>query len=320
MIGVQQDFFRAEDEKQLIAFNQSIPLDIKIKKSIGLLQMWSGRCHGPIAISDSGGKDSDCLIMLAKLAGIDFIAHYSNTTIDPPELVRFLRTERKTTIWHTKPVGLLKRCDVKMPPTRKGKWCCQEYKETSIINAPMRVIGVRAEESPRRANLWREVVVDFIDKTKMILCPILYWTNDDVWNFHELYKLSYCELYDDPYFERLGCIGCPATSCTHRKYEFLKWPRFEQAWHKAVCRNWNLWVNVPRKTPKWREPYDGVSQKIKPEPTDKREIRIIDGKEVEGFWSWKRYHAGFETAEDFWKWWVDIPDEQEDQCQSDVLM
>ena len=38
----------------------------------------------PIEISYSGGKDSDVILELAKMAGIKYRAIYKNTTIDPP--------------------------------------------------------------------------------------------------------------------------------------------------------------------------------------------------------------------------------------------
>lgn len=39
---------------------------------------------GPIEISYSGGKDSDVILELAKMAGIPYRAIYKCTTIDPP--------------------------------------------------------------------------------------------------------------------------------------------------------------------------------------------------------------------------------------------
>ena len=39
---------------------------------------------GPIEVSYSGGKDSDVILELAKMAGIPFEAIYKQTTIDPP--------------------------------------------------------------------------------------------------------------------------------------------------------------------------------------------------------------------------------------------
>ena len=40
----------------------------------------------------SGGKDSITIYRLAQLAGVKFDAHYNVTTVDPPELVKFIKT------------------------------------------------------------------------------------------------------------------------------------------------------------------------------------------------------------------------------------
>ena len=42
-------------------------------------------------IAFSGGKDSQCIYHLAVEAGVKFDAHYNLTTVDPPELVRFIK-------------------------------------------------------------------------------------------------------------------------------------------------------------------------------------------------------------------------------------
>ena len=39
----------------------------------------------------SGGKDSQCVYHLAKMAGVKFDAHYNITSVDPPELVQFIK-------------------------------------------------------------------------------------------------------------------------------------------------------------------------------------------------------------------------------------
>ena len=41
----------------------------------------------------SGGKDSCVILALAKMAGINYEAHYNVTSVDPPELVRFIKRE-----------------------------------------------------------------------------------------------------------------------------------------------------------------------------------------------------------------------------------
>lgn len=41
----------------------------------------------------SGGKDSQCIYHLAKMAGVKFDAHYHVTSVDPPELVQFIKAQ-----------------------------------------------------------------------------------------------------------------------------------------------------------------------------------------------------------------------------------
>ena len=104
----------------------------------------------------SGGKDSQCIYHLCQMAGVKFDAHYNVTSVDPPELVQFIKHQypdvifdlpryadgSRITMWN-----LISQKD--MPPTRLARYCCQELKE---CNGEERVIvtGVRWAESPRR--------------------------------------------------------------------------------------------------------------------------------------------------------------------------
>ena len=76
-------------------------------------------------VAFSGGKDSQCIYHLCQLAGVKFDAHYSVASVDPPELVRFIREKypavameiphdkdgNPITMWNLIPQNL-------MPPTR----------------------------------------------------------------------------------------------------------------------------------------------------------------------------------------------------------
>lgn len=44
-------------------------------------------------VAFSGGKDSCVILDLIKLAKVKFDAHLSITTVDPPELIRFVRQQ-----------------------------------------------------------------------------------------------------------------------------------------------------------------------------------------------------------------------------------
>lgn len=107
----------------------------------------------------SGGKDSQCVYHLAKMAGVKFEAHYSVTTVDPKELVRFIKKEYSDVIWDRhygkdgKPMSMLRLiAEHTIPPTRQNRYCCAELKETQGKGRVV-VTGVRWAESTRRKNL-----------------------------------------------------------------------------------------------------------------------------------------------------------------------
>ena len=99
----------------------------------------------------SGGKDSQVLYHLVKLAGVKHKTHMNLTSIDPPEVIRFVKH-------HYPDVELIKpRMSIydmakkkHLLPTRRFRWCCAEYKEMSGVGK-VTLIGVRKQESARRA-------------------------------------------------------------------------------------------------------------------------------------------------------------------------
>lgn len=106
-------------------------------------------------VAFSGGKDSQCVYHLCQMAGVKFDAHYAVTSVDPPELVQFIkehypdawagRHKSGETMWSLIP----KR---RMPPTRVARYCCTELKETGG-EGRVTVTGVRwAESNSRRSN------------------------------------------------------------------------------------------------------------------------------------------------------------------------
>lgn len=109
-------------------------------------------------VAFSGGKDSVVVKALADMAGVKYDAHYSLTSVDPPELVRFIREKYPDVIidkprWpdgkHKTMWNLIPR--KKMPPTRLARYCCQELKE-SAGDGRLTVTGTRWAESVNRKN------------------------------------------------------------------------------------------------------------------------------------------------------------------------
>ncbi len=99
----------------------------------------------------SGGKDSQALYHVVQLAGVKFKAHMNLTSVDPPEVIRFVRTHYPD-VKMAKPNDSIFNIAVKrrILPTMRVRWCCEEYKEMAGAGK-VTLIGIRHSESQRRA-------------------------------------------------------------------------------------------------------------------------------------------------------------------------
>ena len=185
----------------------------------------------------SGGKDSIVCYHLMKMAGVKFKAIYSQTSVDPPELIHYIRKNYKDVIfnkyavdkngvtlnmWNLIPKKLL-------PPTRRVRYCCDILKERTGGPGDHIVLGVRWAESSARSKL---PMIGFFKK-KVMVRPIIDWSHEEVWEFIKLYNIPYCELYDQGW-ERIGCIGCPLGK--NQKKELEQYPKFKEAYIRAFER------------------------------------------------------------------------------------
>ena len=206
----------------------------------------------------SGGKDSVAIYRLAQMAGVHFEAHYQFTTVDPPELVRFIRQNYPQVLIEPPSLSMWQLIPKKqIPPTRKSRYCCEELKERGGKGC-FTVTGVRWEESASRTGRGyaeilgkkapkqiiylncdndelRRQVETCVVKGKRVLNPILDWTTEEVWKFIRNNQISYCDLYDQG-FQRLGCIGCPMTSIRNRIWELRRYPGYQKAYIRAFDR------------------------------------------------------------------------------------
>lgn len=176
----------------------------------------------------SGGKDSVVLYDLAERAGVPCEAHYNVTTIDPPELLCFIRDEYRGRVQWDKPRASFYKLMRKHTalPTRVARWCCEELKERGGDGRVV-LTGVRAEESPTRARYGIVRPCRRAGSNKTLVSPMLHWTTDHVWQYIRERELPYCELYDQGW-TRIGCILCPFEM--HPEKSMERWPRpFERA-------------------------------------------------------------------------------------------
>ena len=99
----------------------------------------------------SAGKDSQALYHIAELAGVKFDAHMNLTSVDPPEVIRFVK-QSYPEVDLIKPKKSIYQYAIEKQilPTMRVRWCCAEYKENAGAGR-VTLIGIRHQESSRRA-------------------------------------------------------------------------------------------------------------------------------------------------------------------------
>lgn len=228
--------------------------------------LWPTIIGGGYFLAFSGGKDSQTLYHIAQLAGVRFEGHMNLTSVDAPEVIRFVRK-------HYPEVELIKPKDSiyhvaerkQLLPTKKVRWCCEEYKEHAGAGK-VTLIGIRRQESSRRkkrneveidsrkysgtldgldeyrkakginiTNATEETTIGCISgKESLLISPIINWTERDVWKFlNDVVRVPHCELYDQG-FHRIGCIGCPMSNPRQKRIENERWPHVRRNWIKAI--------------------------------------------------------------------------------------
>ena len=218
----------------------------KVEQAIKLLQ--SIKTDEPIEVSYSGGKDSDVILGLAKMAGIKYHAIYKNTTIDPPGTIKHCR-ENGVEVFQPS-MRFFDIVKKKGFPTRRARFCCDKLKEYKVLNFAIQ--GIRKSESKARDKRYNEPIICRIYGSKknnvQVILPILNWTVEDVEEFINARGIKCHPLYynDDGTFnvkKRLGCIGCPLKS-DNGLADFKKYPNIVKAWINAGMVWWNTHPNA----------------------------------------------------------------------------
>lgn len=232
---------------------------------------------GPLIVAFSGGKDSQCVYHLAEEAGAPFEAVMNATSIDPPEVIRFVRRHYPAVKISAPRESFFAICERKgMLPTRLYRFCCAELKEQGGAGR-VTLTGVRREESQRRADR-QEVSVArgrrFTGYTmdqftrerrveaecrgggseRIIVNPILEWTEADVWRYlNDVVQAPHCGLYDRRR-RRVGCLFCPMSTTRNmlrdaKEYPHM-WERLKRTAAK-ICENNPYFKGRPAEYLEW---------------------------------------------------------------------
>lgn len=226
----------------------------------------------------SGGKDSQTLYHMTQLAGAKFKGHMNLTSVDPPEVIRFVKKNYPEVELIKPGKSIFQHAiEKQILPTMRVRWCCAEYKETAGTGK-VTLIGIRKAESSRRAKrneveinnrkfsgdldgleeyrqeqkakrMKRKSKADGVNitnadeeqtlgcihgKESLLISPIIYWTEQDVWEFlNDVVKVPHCSLYDEGW-HRIGCIGCPMSSHKQKMLENERYPHVKRGWIKAI--------------------------------------------------------------------------------------
>ena len=265
----------------------------------------------------SGGKDSQALYHMMQLAGVKFYAYFSPTTCDPPENIRFIKTNYPEVEFVKVSQNIYDVFkSMRVLPSMKIRWCCSHFKERGGEGKVV-CTGVRKAESVKRSKRneievsgrkfsghidefdeWQEKRIrkkmknlnqdQFSEakesevrcisgKDKILLNPIIEWSEQDVWEFlNKVVEVPHCELYDQGW-TRIGCICCPMATTKNILRDVKRWPHVKEKWIKAIMdvRRESILQNTPPPHVKvWRDEIDkGLlslqslhSQRIVPPP------------------------------------------------------
>lgn len=246
----------------------------KEQRAIKYLQAFQPE-REPYYLCYSGGKDSDCIRILADLAGVRHECKHNLTTVDAPETVYYVRdTIGKENIEHPELTMWQLIVKKRMPPTRLARYCCEKLKERGG-KGRVKVTGVRWAESASREEghgivtvvgkpktmqkYAEENNVDFrmtskgglvlnddnsesrrfvehcYRTTSTMVNPIVDWTDADVWEFLHFYGCQSNPLYQCG-MHRIGCIGCPMQGGKGMKRDFQIYPKYRAAYVRAFDR------------------------------------------------------------------------------------
>lgn len=236
------NIFSEEIEQQAI---QRIQKFSKIAKSMGF----------KVCLGFSGGKDSQVSYDLCLRAGIEFKAYF-NHSFESSITLKFIRENYP---------NVIKRRDYKfgfieniwknhggLLPTVQMAYCCKNYKHNPKYVDECSIVGVRKAESIKRKSRTafeaknkttlkkNKPLIDsyFEENCQSVgaasviqLKPIIDWSDKDVWDYIQKYKLPINPEYKKS--KRVGCKVCPKANFTSNALALLESPKLINAFIRA---------------------------------------------------------------------------------------
>lgn len=299
------------NDRTVLLQHQALPLAGKIALSVKRIREWYDHWDGDVYVSFSGGKDSTVLCDLVWSVYPDVPAVFSNTGLEYPEIVRFVkkmqaggkpiviirpeRTFRDVVINDGFPLvskkvaGQVSRLrKMERNPSEKNfltrrlyrtgeksdgtfnmrskvpnKWmklvddapfettnsCCDTLKKKPFAvyekeHGTKPYTGMMAAEGGQRGKLTK---CNAFESERPMSNPMLFWTEDDVWQYVNTKPLEICEIYYDrdhpetgeilPGERRTGCMFCAFGA------HLEKGPNRFQRMKKSHPKQWAYCIN-----------------------------------------------------------------------------
>ena len=265
-------------------------LNDKINNSLSLLKKGEALAlslnpEGGYYLAFSGGKDSQVLLELARMAGVKYHAVHSVTGVDDPRTIYFIRENYPEVEMRHPKEKYLKLIEKKGMPTIQRRFCCERLKE-GMGKGEVVLTGVRAEESTKRSKYGSIMIMsrrkehqntdvrrdeEWIKQTehtcikgqdRVMVHPVLDWTEDEVWQF---LKQTHSPI--NPCYKmagRVGCMFCPFASKRQIDQYERMYPGYKRAIIRALTTFWNKYqehqLSSPEEYYEWWKTGKSVAQ------------------------------------------------------------
>lgn len=243
-------------------------LQHKVNRAVLLIQSAAYTDGSPVEVAYSGGKDSDVILELTRMAGIPYRAIYHNTTIDPPGTIKHVREQGAEIVQPDK--SFFQLITEYGMPNRFQRKCCRLIKEKKTLDRC--IMGVRKAESTERDKNYEEPTECRVygkgrkKQSVEAFYPILYWTDDDVVEFItgrgiKVHPLYYREDGTIDPKRRLGCMCCPLAYYRKRLDYFRRYPGMVRAYLHAAQKFRNAHPDVDT-VKKYADVYEWFTREV----------------------------------------------------------
>lgn len=237
------------------AYARSATHQRRVGRALATIEL--ARDHGRIGVAFSGGKDSTCVLDLVRRIvpeapaafydsgceypwTYDLVRQYGVATITPerslPEMLA-LGGGARSGSWGAETDGPDRTFDLFAFLVAEPAWRFVQQKGLDVV-----ALGLRGGESPgREANARNRGLLYRVANGTYRLCPLAFWTEDDVWGYIAARDLAYNEAYD-----RMTALGVPREqqrvstligtcgAATLGRFSYLR-QIYPEGWHQLVA-------------------------------------------------------------------------------------